>query len=60
MLYNNKHVFVLNESCQAKLISFCGSVSHSLIRKKEQMLTVVGILVLVRLLRLPHPWHAHT
>lgn len=43
MLYNNKHVFVLNESCQAILISFCDSISHSLIRKKEQVPTVIGI-----------------
>lgn len=52
MLYNNKHLFVLNESCQAILISFCDAVSHSLIRKK-QTLTVIGILILVRLLTLP-------
>lgn len=54
MLYNNKHLFVLSESCQAILISFCDTVSHSLIRKKEQTLTVIGILILVRLLTLPH------
>lgn len=54
MLYNNKHVFVLNEFCQAIMIFFCDSVSHSFIRKKEQILTEIGILILVRLLTLSH------